>query len=362
MFTRHHAALREEQIYKMSGIKTNEHDNFQTSVRKSTDRQINTSDEEILTEYEDHFNSYESESEQLQTTQRVLSPQVLIQSSQTAEICESTIPLIPTSVNRKHRAYTKKRPQSTITQSQVPPQAQGDMSDKDCETVNQNHSYLLDNLGQMINGAFNKMTETLGTIFRNTATELTDKKNSLGSKEKVRTQSCRTRRAIRYDREQERESGSDSDSDDNSSDHPSSVPTNRIFTNRSSSSPKLPAFKGEQDESWKAYINRFEAVAIYNSWIDREKLGHLLPRLQGTAGEFAFEELSPEILTSYRRLKREPANRFGIYESRKTFQTKFRRRDQKNGESTQAYGAALKSLYSKAYPKRDSITRQEDLV
>jgi hypothetical protein len=158
------------------------------------------------------------------------------------------------------------------------------------------------------------------------------------------------------------ESDSDSDSDEHNSDHPGSVNTDKVFRKRSSVPTKLPAFKGEQNESWKAYINRFEAVAIHNMWTDKEKLGQLLPRLQETAGEFAFEELSPEILLSYRRLRRELANRFGVYESPTTFQTKFRRRDQKNGESAQAYGAALKSLYSKAYPNRDSITRQEDLV
>ena len=135
-----------------------------------------------------------------------------------------------------------------------------------------------------------------------------------------------------------------------------------MFSKRNNVSIKLPAFKGEVDESWKAYINRFEAVASYNGWGDSDKLGQLLPRLQGAAGEFAFEELNPEILSSYRKLRSELGHRFGVYESPKTFQTKFKRRDQRNGESAQAYGAALQSLYRKAYPNRDHTTRQEDLV
>lgn len=39
----------------------------------------------------------------------------------------------------------------------------------------------------------------------------------------------------------------------------------------------------------EAYINRFEAVAKLNNWTDEGKLAQLLPRLQGPAGEFVYE-------------------------------------------------------------------------
>lgn len=91
-------------------------------------------------------------------------------------------------------------------------------------------------------------------------------------------------------------------------------------------------------------------------------MGQLLPRLQGLAGEFVFEELKPEILSNYRQLTKELGNRFGVIETNRIFQTKFRRRDQKNGEPVQSYAAELKSLYSKAYPNRDNLTKQQDLV
>lgn len=64
----------------------------------------------------------------------------------------------------------------------------------------------------------------------------------------------------------------------------------------------------------------------------------------------------------YKRLVKELQSRVGIIESSRTYQTKFRRRDQKNGEHAQEYAAELKRLYSKAYPKRDPLTKQEDLV
>ena len=156
----------------------------------------------------------------------------------------------------------------------------------------------------------------------------------------------------------------DSDTDDGKTARSSgSMSTPKIFGNRNSShSVKLPAFKGESDEKWKAYINRFEAVAQHNGWTDREKLGQLLPRLQGHAGEFVFEELGPTILSNYKKLLKELESRFGIIETNKTYQTKFRRRDQKNGESVQDYAVELKSLYNKAYPDRGNKTKQEDLV
>lgn len=63
---------------------------------------------------------------------------------------------------------------------------------------------------------------------------------------------------------------------------------------------------------------RFEAVAHHNNWTDKDKLGQLLPRLprlQGLAGEFVFEELKPEILSNYRQLTEELGNRFGVIET-----------------------------------------------
>ena len=72
--------------------------------------------------------------------------------------------------------------------------------------------------------------------------------------------------------------------------------------------------------------------------------------------------MRPEILSNYKRLVRELGSRFGIIETNRTYQTKFRKRDQKNGEHIQDYAAELKRLYSKAYPNRTNATKQEDLI
>ena len=74
--------------------------------------------------------------------------------------------------------------------------------------------------------------------------------------------------------------GDESDSNESSSGQASSAATNKMFSKRNRVSIKLPAFKGEVDDSWKAYINRFEAGVRYNGLGDRDKLGQLMPRLQ----------------------------------------------------------------------------------
>lgn len=194
----------------------------------------------------------------------------------------------------------------------------------------------------MINGALNKMTVAIGKIFRTTVQEMNQNKDNKVSENQTQ-QSRRTgvkqrrRRLPATDSKIDSESDSDEELTKTSG---SSVSTRSIFHSRSrTNSVKLPAFRGESDDKWKAYINRFEAVAKLNNWTEEDKLAQLLPRLQGPAGEFVYEELRPEVLSNYKRLVKELQSRFGIIESSRTHQTKFRRRDQKNGEHAQEYAA-----------------------
>ena len=57
--------------------------------------------------------------------------------------------------------------------------------------------------------------------------------------------------------------------------------------------------------------------------------------------------------------KKELGCKFGIIETNKTYQTKFRRRDQKNGEHIQDYATELKRLYSIAYPNKIYSSKQD---
>ena len=123
---------------------------------------------------------------------------------------------------------------------------------------------------------------------------------------------------------------------------------------------KLPPFNGK--EEWKVWLNRFEAVAKRRNWNNDAKLDNLLPRLQGRAGDFVYNQLSQETLSCYPELIKELNSRFRVVETQRTFAAKFSQRAQRPNETVEEYAAELKRLYSKAYKFRDNNTRQEDLV
>ena len=60
---------------------------------------------------------------------------------------------------------------------------------------------------------------------------------------------------------------------------------------------KIPAFDGKSE--WKVWLNRFEAIAQRRGWNTEQKLDELLPRLQGTAGDFVFTQLPTDYLNDY---------------------------------------------------------------
>jgi hypothetical protein len=110
------------------------------------------------------------------------------------------------------------------------------------------------------------------------------------------------------------------------------------------------------------WLARFEALARRHNWDDECKLDYLLPRIEGPAGQFVFGQLPPAVLEDYSELVREMSNRFRVVETSRSFAAKFSRRNQRVGETAEAYAAELKLLYDKAHGYRDRRTRDEDLV
>ncbi|CAC5398864.1 unnamed protein product [Mytilus coruscus] len=159
-------------------------------------------------------------------------------------------------------------------------------------------------------------------------------------------------------------SPSDSDSSSNStmSDKSSSDESENPGASKGKqlNSNRLPIFTGK--EKWKVWFNRFEDVANLYNWSKKEKLAELLPRLQGIAGDFVYDQLSSEVTRSYRKLVKELKNRFGEIDTTKIYISKFNNRRQYNEESVQDFAAELKMLYDKGYPHRDKRTRQADLL
>ena len=123
---------------------------------------------------------------------------------------------------------------------------------------------------------------------------------------------------------------------------------------------KLPAFTGK--ESWTVYYNRFQEVADRRGWNDEQCLDELIPKLQGNAGDFVFNQLSSHVRRNYRSLVNELNSRFRVIENPRTFQMQFSHRDQKTGEAVESYVAELKRLYDKGHTRRDTRTRNEDLL
>ncbi|CAC5421921.1 unnamed protein product [Mytilus coruscus] len=160
------------------------------------------------------------------------------------------------------------------------------------------------------------------------------------------------------------DSSSESSGSESSLSDTGSIATSQIFKSRSrpksGQNVKLPAFTG--NEKWEVWLNRFQAVARLNNWDDNEKLRELIPRLQGEAGDFVFDQLPSKTLDKYTKLIKELRNRFGVIESSRTYKLQFSRRRQFSGETPEKFASELKRLYDKAYKNRDFKTRQEDLL
>ena len=93
-----------------------------------------------------------------------------------------------------------------------------------------------------------------------------------------------------------------SSDDDNSGGH-SSQSTSRLTQVRPRPAfAKLPPFTGK--ESWWVWFNRFDEVASGQSWSTSDKLDQLLPRLQGLAGEFVFDQLDRRTRNDYGGLRK----------------------------------------------------------
>ena len=131
-------------------------------------------------------------------------------------------------------------------------------------------------------------------------------------------------------------------------------------TNNKVASVRIPAFTG--DERWDIWKKMFDRTAVTNGWSEIEKLAQLLPRIQGSAGDFVHGQLSNDVAYDYDRLVRALESRYRFIETPKMFGAQFSNRKQKQNETVFEYAADLKRLYDKAHSNRDTQTRIEDLL
>ena len=181
------------------------------------------------------------------------------------------------------------------------------------------------------------------------------------NKASTKSRKLRARRLVDSSTSEDSEE-SETPPSDSEEDRPLSVQKVRSSHSTHSGGHKsnIPPFTGK--ETWKVWFTRFKDIAKRQGWDDEEKLDILLPKLQGEAGSFVYDQLSSKVRNNYKLLKLELKNRFRQVENPKTYSTMFAARRQKANESIESFAADLKRIYDKAYARRDSKTRDEDLL
>ena len=118
----------------------------------------------------------------------------------------------------------------------------------------------------------------------------------------------------------------------------------------------LPPYTGK--ETWKVWFTRFKDIAKRQGWNDEDKLDVLLPKLQGEAGSFVYDQLSSRVRNNYNLPKVELKNRFRQVENPKTYSAVFAARKQKTTETVESFAAELKTLRQSIRKTRSSHERR----
>ncbi|CAG2200476.1 unnamed protein product [Mytilus edulis] len=313
-----------------------------------------TYDTEITTEYSEEFESSDEYDEAEATV--IKRPNK-----------SQSVPALSTNTRMKKRVYRNLRSPSTVHRETMPPSptlhGAPDSPDK---AIQNNNMGLLEGITTVMRSMMSEVVQVMRNM---TETIISSIHSPPVPPVKTLTRKSHRGRssfpsAIKSPRRSNRNrhisssSSSSSDSDSESSGDEDRSP--RVSKSKQQNSNRLPIFTGK--EKWKVWFNRFEAVAHLFSWSKKEKLAELLPRLQGTAGDFVYDQLSSKVTQSYRRLVKELENRFGEIDTTKIYISRFNGRRQHTDESVQNFAAELKMLYDKGYPHRDQRTRQEDLL
>ena len=211
--------------------------------------------------------------------------------------------------------------------------------------------------------AMRDMTETIVASIQGNKSPALSVSTGKSTKKTVHESRIKSSRQKPYKNRRRLDPSPPSSSSSDDSDTSSTSDEEEILPKRKAkqlNSNRLPIFTGR--EKWKVWFNRFEAVSNLYRWSKKERLAELLPRLQGIAGDFVYDQLSSDVTGSYKKLIKELESRFGEVDTTKIYISKFNNRRQLDDESVSDYAAELKRLYDKGYPKRDKATRQEDLL
>ncbi len=148
-------------------------------------------------------------------------------------------------------------------------------------------------------------------------------------------QQKKTRRTRNYSETSSSSQSERSESEKSDSEAETSRSTVRARSSQSSHQgghkSNIPPFTGK--ETWKVWFTRFKDIAKRQGWDDEEKLDILLPKLQGEAGSFVYDQLGSKTRNNYQLLTKELKNRFRQIENPKTFSAVFAARRQRSKET-----------------------------
>lgn len=205
------------------------------------------------------------------------------------------------------------------------------------------------------------MTGMMGTMVHRLATTSTVRKRSRSRHEITHKDDRLPRRSSQGPREmsktrRDRNSSSSSSSDNFDSGSEDNGGSSSIHSRhlgiprhrgKDNNGVRCPPFTGS--EHWNIWFGRFETVADRQGWSYIQRLDELLPKLQGSARDFVFGQLSRDTRNNYKVLIKELNNRYRVVETTKTSAAKFSRRNQNSEETAEEYAAELKRLYDKAH-------------
>ena len=133
------------------------------------------------------------------------------------------------------------------------------------------------------------------------------------------------------------------------------------YGGRSRNSPDVPLprqslFDGKG--SWEAFIRPFDSLARSCGWSEDERLFRLSNSLRGDAAEYAFCQLTPDVLGSYGNLVLALEVRFQERRAVASYLAQLEGRRQQQDEKLSEYIADLRKLVIKGYPTANESTRE----
>ena len=115
-------------------------------------------------------------------------------------------------------------------------------------------------------------------------------------------------------------------------------------------------------EQWHVWFNRFKTVGANLNWSESDFHRELMPLLQGNAGVFVYSELSESDRQNYEVLVSQLSSRFDDFGISEQYEMEFAARQIRDGETFKEYMVALRSLYTRAWPKDSRAERRSKVV